>query len=220
MSINDHYFVELTTKPTLLFYIDYSLYGFFQTKSDLAHYLVAFAEKISGVSDLHLKIFDEKKQSLIEDFHFSMSGKKGSLKGKEVLDFLNREENMLFINKYLDISDLKTYHEQYVAEFVIQRASKKDSVVLAYFSSISEFVKILTHLHKKVREEGNINFTIDHINSISKRLTSRSYKMFENGSILIPEMEKHYIDLKDTKDLQLLSLYIWENDFTDKIFKP
>lgn len=220
MSNRDQYFVELIAKPALLFYIDYSLYGFFQTRSDLAHYLVAFAEKISGVSDLQLKIYDKTKHNLIEDFHFSMSGKKGSLKGKEIVDFLNREDNLLFINKYLDISDVKNYHEQYAAEFVIQRESKKDSVVLAYFSSISEFVKILSYFHKKVREEGNINFTIDHINSFSRRLTSRSYKMFENGTLLIPEMEMHYIDLKETKDLQLLSLYIWENDFTDKISKP
>lgn len=220
MTIKDHYFVELVTKPALLFFVDYSLFGFFENKAELSSYLQAFAAKIVGVSDLHMKIYDEGKKEVIENLHFSMSGKKAKLDHSEIIDFLNHDENMLFINKYFDLIDTKSTHEHYFAEFVLQRSSNKDSVVLAFFSSISEFVKILSNLSRKIKDEGGLSFTIDHICGIKRRLTSRSYKTFENGVILVPEIEKHYLDLKDPKDQQQFSLYLWENDFTDKVIKP
>jgi hypothetical protein len=219
MTIKDRYFVELVAKPALLFFVDYSLYGFFETKAELSSYLQAFASKMQGVSEMQMKITDEESKEILEVLHFSMQGKKGKLGDSELIDFLNPEENMLFINKYLDLQDIKRTHEHYLADFAMQRPTHKDSVVLAFFSSISEFVRILSCLSKKLKDESNLQFTIDHLDGFKRRLSSRAYKVFENAVLLVPEMEKHYIDLKDIKDRQLLSLYLWENDFTDKVIK-
>lgn len=217
MGIPDRYFVELVTRPALFFNTDFSFYGYFETKQELATFLSTLSKRMVGISDLHIRIFEAKEERQIEDLHFSMSGKKGSAVEIEPIDFTNNDDTLLFINKYFDISDAKVTHDHYEMEIILQRKSHKDSVILGVFSSINEFVKILSSLSKKVKEEGVINFVIERK---GVRICAKSYKMFEDGSILAVELSPHYINLKNTQDLQRYSLYLWENEFeNNKISK-
>jgi hypothetical protein len=216
MLIQDNYYLEVIARPALLSFVDYSLYGFFDTKEEFALYLQSFAKKFEGAKSLHMKVFNEKNKALIEEFNFDLqSSKIGAIKN-EMPNFLSTAESELFIGKYFDIESSKNFRPHYFAEFIIQHPnSRKDSVVLAYFSAINEFVKILSNLNKKIKEDGFFSFTIDLFNLNIKHLVSKSYKMFENGSILVPELETHYINFKNEKDLRKFSLYIWENELTD-----
>jgi hypothetical protein len=216
MLIQDNYYLEVTARPALLSFVDYSLYGFFNTKEEFALYLQSFAKKFEGAKSLHMRVFDEKNKALIEEFNFDFKSSKIGSIDNEMPNFLSIAESELFIGKYFDIESSKNFRPRYFSEFIIQHPnSKKDSVVLSYFSAINEFVKILSNLSKKIKEDGFFSFTIDLFSLNIKHLVSKSYKMFENGSILVPELEAHYIDFKNEKDLRKFSLYLWEKELTD-----
>ncbi len=158
----DRYFVEIITKPQALVSVDFSLFGYFETKPELASFLEELGKRAVGAKDLHIRIHDLLEKTLIEDTHFPIGvkkEKKGAPAGEQ-LDWSSRASLLSYINKYFDIVDEPHPHHHYVAEVTLQHP-EGDSVMLCYFGAINEFASILEHVGKKIKGEGNLNLVIE-----------------------------------------------------------
>lgn len=209
------YFLELQTKRQLLADKDFSLYGFFQKKISLIQMFEHFGKIVSHTKEIHIRIRDINRAILLEDQHFLMVGKKMESADGDRIDFLDKEQLGLFISKYFDIQDENQLLEHYVAEVRFFRQSQDESIVLVYFSNIQEFSRVMALIAKKIDQEGTLQLVIDHLKPFVSRLAIKSFKVLGNGTILMPGQKIHYLDLKNSSDLERFCLDIWENDMTD-----
>lgn len=215
MPILDRYFTEISAKPEFYSITSLYIFGYFDSKEELCSILCNAGSRMQGMKDLHVRVSDTKEKKIIEDMHFPVhkQKKKGSSNG-ELFDFSNEEDAKLFINKYFDINESgHGHHQQYFAEFRLEQ-HEKNSVILAYFSCVNEFYHILEEVGKKVKEDGTFSFTVDHVNRGLKKLVSKVYKMYRDGSIFVPEMTPHLVNFKE-KDLKHYALSLWESEFND-----
>lgn len=217
MPLLDRYFTQIIAKPDVYSIITLYIFGYFDTKEELLSILGRLSAHMQGMKEVHVRILDAKEEKIIEDIHFPIQ--KPSKKGPtdhECLDFSDPENTKLFINKYFDLTDSKpAFHEHYCAEFHLD-GKEHNGLILAYFSSVNEFARILEEIGKKIKEEGQLSFTVDHMRpSTKKHLVSKGYKMYSDGSLFVPENRPNCLPLKDKNLVRHFALALWESEFND-----
>ncbi|MDR3624276.1 MAG: hypothetical protein P4L16_03945 [Chlamydiales bacterium] len=216
MAILDRYFTKIEARPLSVSKTSFLLLGYFDTKRELASILSTMGRKMSSACEIHISIKDVTSEKVVDEVSFPVIGKdKGEFRG-EKFTFSDHAENMLFIGKYFDIPDHKDHaaHTRYFAEFVLQADDKRESVIISYFSSMNEFVQIFFEVGKKIRGDGVLQFSIRNLNSPTKNLISTVYKCYQDGRVLVPDLEPHYINLKEKAAVQHYALFLWETSLS------